>query len=136
MLVLDFPLGTEALAAAQDRIEAYLEAEGASDRSRYVVRLVLDELVANLMMHGRFSGTPPPLRAEVVSGEAGVSLALEDAAAPFDPRLPAGPAAAPSLDDDRVGGLGLPLVRRMAGISAYRQLPDGRNRTELAIAAG
>jgi len=136
MLALDFPLGADALATAQDRIDAYLEAEGASDRARYVVRLVLDELVANLMMHGRFDGAPPPLRAEVASGEAGVLLALEDAAEPFDPRLPRGPAAPPSLDDDRVGGLGLPLVRRMAEIRGYRRLADGRNRTELAIAAG
>jgi anti-sigma regulatory factor (Ser/Thr protein kinase) len=136
MLALDFPLGAEALAAAQDRIEAYLEAEDASDRARYVVRLVLDELVANLTMHGRFEGTPPPLRAEVASGRGGVSLALEDAAAPFDPRLPPGPAAPPSLDDDRAGGLGLPLVRRMAEIRDYRRLADGRNRTELWIPAG
>lgn len=135
MLALDVPLGAEGLAAAQDRIEAYLEAEGASDRARYTVRLVLDELVANLMMHGRFDGPPLPVRAEVSAGGGGVSLAIEDRAAPFDPRQAAAPAP-PALDDDRVGGLGLQLVRRMAEIRAYRRLPDGRNRTELAIAAG
>ncbi len=135
MLVLEVPLETAGLAEAQDRIEAYLEAEGAPHPARYKVRLVLDELTANLTMHGRFAGAPPPVRIEVAALAAGVSVAIEDAAAPFDPRQAAAKVAPPTLDDDKVGGLGLPLVLRMAEIRDYRRLPTGWNRTELAIGA-
>lgn len=138
MLALEIPLGpgvpTAPLAASQDRIEGHLAACGAGERARYAVRLVLDELAANLRMHGRFAGPPPPLRVEVSAGPEGVSLAIEDAAEPFDPRTAPLPAP-PSLDSDREGGLGLKLVRSMAEIRAYRRLPDGRNRTELVITA-
>ncbi|WP_372619380.1 ATP-binding protein [Falsiroseomonas sp.] len=135
-LSLAIPLAREGLAPALDRIEAFLVARGAAEGVRYKVRLVLDELLANLMAHGRFAGPPPPIRVEVAARQATVLLLLEDAAEPFDPRLAPDPPGPPSLADDRLGGLGLPLVRRMAEIRGYRRLPEGWNRTELAISAG
>lgn len=136
MLSLEVPLEAEGLGQAQDRIEGFLDAQGVAGPLRYKVRLVLDELAANLGMHGRFAGPPAPLRVQVAVGGEGVSLAVEDAAAPFDPRLAPEPAGPPSLDDDRIGGLGLALVRRMARIRDYRRLPAGWNRTELLIPRG
>jgi serine/threonine-protein kinase RsbW len=133
MLSLGIPLERAGLEDAQERIESFLIGRGAPERVRYKVRLVLDELLANLMTHARFTGPPPPVRLEVTAGEAGVRLLLDDAAAPFDPRLAPDPPGPPSLKDDRLGGLGLPLVRRMAEIRDYRRLPEGWNRTELAI---
>ena len=136
MLSLEVPLEAEGLEQAQDRIEVFLDERGVADPLRYKVRLVLDELAANLGMHGRFAGPPPPLRVEVAPVGEGVSVSVEDAAEPFDPRLAPPPAGPPSLDDDRVGGLGLALVMRMARIVDYRRLAEGWNRTELLIPRG
>lgn len=134
MLELRFPPGEHA--AALEQAEAFLAGRGIGAAQLYRARLVLDELLANLAMHGRFPpGPPPPVRLEVAAAGDAVELALEDGAEPFDPRAAPTPAA-PSLDDDRVGGLGLALVRRMAEIRDYRRLPGGRNRIELVIAAG
>ncbi|HEV7264184.1 MAG TPA: ATP-binding protein [Falsiroseomonas sp.] len=132
-LALGISLAGEGLGPALDRIEAFLVARGAAEGVRYRTRLVLDELVANLVAHGRFAGPPPPVRVVVTAGEAGVLLLLDDAAEPFDPRLAPDPPGPPSLAGDRLGGLGLPLVRRMAEIRGYRRLPQGWNRTELVI---
>lgn len=134
-LSLEVPLGAEGLEQAQARVEAFLACEGASDRVRYRVRLVLDELAANLSMHGRFAGPPPPFRLAVAAAPGGATLVLDDAAEPFDPRTAPEPAPA-SIEGEEVGGLGLALVRRMARITAYRRLPEGWNRTELVIAEG
>jgi anti-sigma regulatory factor (Ser/Thr protein kinase) len=133
VLAVEIPLEASGLEGAQDRIESYLEEQGVAHRARYKVRLVLDELIANLLLHGRFDNGRIPVRVEVQASAAGVMLALEDAAAPFDPRATADPATPPSLDDDKVGGLGLSLVRRMAEIRGYLRLPTGWNRTEFAI---
>ncbi len=130
------PLELAGLESAQDEVEAYLRARGASASALYKVRLVLDELVANLMSHARFPGAPQPLRLEVEAGAEGILLAVEDAAAPFDPRTAPAPEGPPSLDDDRVGGLGLALVRRMVEIRDYRPVTGGWNRTELVIPPG
>jgi hypothetical protein len=58
-------------------------------------------VLAHLMAHGLFAGRH-----------------TEDAAEPFDLRLALDPSAAPSLADDRPGGLALALGRRMARIEA------------------
>jgi anti-sigma regulatory factor (Ser/Thr protein kinase) len=135
MLALSVPSDPEGLDAAQERIEAWLLAAGCGAKLRYRVRLVLDELVANLAMHGRFEGAAPAARLELRLEGQGAALAFEDAAAPFDPRATAEPPR-PSLDGEAVGGLGLALVRKMAAITDYRRLPDGWNRTELLVPSG
>jgi anti-sigma regulatory factor (Ser/Thr protein kinase) len=135
MLALSVPSDPEGLDAAQERIESWLLAHGCDAKLRYRVRLVVDELVANLGMHGRFAGPAAPARVELRLAGQGVALAFEDAAAPFDPRQAAEPPR-PSLEGEALGGLGLALVRRMAEITDYRRLPDGWNRMEMTIRAG
>lgn len=133
MLTLEVPLEATALDAAQERMAAWLEGQGVPGPARYRLRLVVDELLANLMMHGRFRGPPPPARLRLSVEPGAAILVLEDAAEPFDPRSAPEPAGPPSLGDNKLGGLGLSLVRRMAEIRAYERLPEGWNRTELAI---
>lgn len=128
----DVPLETAAIAAAQDEIAALLAAQGVEEVPASRARLVIEELAANLIMHGRFDEEQPVLRIGVEVSEDEVLVTLEDAAAPFDPRATAEPSA-PGLDDDMIGGLGLALVRRIATIRDYRRLPSGWNRTEIAV---
>lgn len=132
-LALEVPLEPAALEQAQEELAAFLEQAGMPAPVRYRVRLVVEELVANLMMHGRFAGPPPPVRVEARCAPDEVRLAIEDAAEPFDPRLTPDPDAAPRLEDETLGGLGLPLVRRMSRILGYHRLPVRWNRTELAV---
>jgi anti-sigma regulatory factor (Ser/Thr protein kinase) len=132
-LAAEIPLDAAALAAAQDRLAESLDLAGLPAPVRYRVRLVVEELVANLLMHGRFAGPPAPVRLALRLRADALLLDLDDAAAPFDPRTTPDPGL-PDLADDRLGGLGLPLVRKMAEIRAYRRLPEGWNRTELAFA--
>lgn len=134
-LRLQLPLDPAGLAAAQDRIEAWLAAAGASLRLRYRVRLVLDELAANLARHGRFAGPPEPARLSLRREAGALRLDVEDAAEPFDPRM-AAPPSAPSLEGEEQGGRGLALVGRMAEILDYQRLADGWNRLSLRLADG
>ena len=129
---LDVSLTLEAVEAAQDRLAAWLAARAVPGDAGYRLRLVLDELLANLVMHGRFAGDPPPARIDATLGATEILLAIEDAAEPFDPRAAPTPAPA-TLEGEKIGGLGLALVGRMAAIRAYDRLPSGRNRTLLAI---
>jgi anti-sigma regulatory factor (Ser/Thr protein kinase) len=128
---IDVPLAVAALAAAQEEIASRLKAAGASESLLYRVRLVVEELLTNLILHGRFRGPAVPARLALSFAESGLTLVIEDPAEPFDPRVVPEPGGPPSLDDDRIGGLGLPLVRKMAVIQAYGQAEGGWNRTEL-----
>jgi anti-sigma regulatory factor (Ser/Thr protein kinase) len=130
----EIPLDTAALARAQDDIAGFLQAQGAERVPASRVRLVIEELVANLLMHGRFAGPSAVVRVAVEVAPDAVVVVIEDTAEPFDPRATPASPAMPGLDEDTLGGLGLPLVRRMATITAYGRLPGGWNRTELAVA--
>lgn len=125
-------LDAEALATAQDELAAFLESHGVPALARQRVRLVIEELGANLMMHAGFPRGPGPLLIRAEPTAAAVLLAIEDAAEPFDPRATPEPPP-PDLEHDYTGGMGLALVRRVAEIRGYHRLPDGRNRTELAV---
>jgi anti-sigma regulatory factor (Ser/Thr protein kinase) len=133
MLRLEVPVALPAIAAAQDRVEAWLAGQGVPPATAYRVRLVIEEVLANLCEHGRFAGPPPASRLELALAAGEVCLVIEDGAAPFDPIL-APPPDAPTLADDRVGGLGLALVRKMAARIAYGRTANGWNRSEFGIA--
>jgi anti-sigma regulatory factor (Ser/Thr protein kinase) len=132
----EVPLNATALEAVQDSLAGVLESAGVAGPVRYRVRLAVEELVANLIMHGRFAREHLPARITLRITPAAVLLQLDDAAEPFDPRQAPAPVSAPTLEEDALGGLGLPLVRKMAEIQDYRRLPDGWNRTELLFPRG
>ncbi|MBU8537922.1 ATP-binding protein [Falsiroseomonas tokyonensis] len=136
-LRLEVPISLAGLEAAQDAAEAWAEGQGVPPALVLRLRLVVEELVANLVEHAAWPGlpqgeAPPPARLEAGFESGRLRLVLFDAARPFDP-ITAPEAAAPSLDDDRVGGLGLALVRRMSRDLAYAPGQDGWNRTSLFI---
>lgn len=135
MLRLSVPVGLPAIPAAQAAIEAWAAEAGLPPAVTYRLALVAEELLANLAMHGRFAGDPPASRLMVEQAGQGAVLTIEDAAAAFDPRDVPAPAPA-RLDDDRIGGMGLALVRRMAAGLDYGQAADGWNRTKVDITAG
>ena len=132
MLRIDVPVGLDAIGPAQAAVAAWAEARAVPAPAAYRLALVLEELLANLAMHGRFDGPPPPVRLHLDAEDTEIRAVIEDAAAPFDPREAPAPAPA-TLDDDRIGGLGLALVRKMANRLDYGRAADGWNRTDLAI---
>ncbi|MBU8545299.1 MULTISPECIES: ATP-binding protein [Roseomonadaceae] len=133
VLRLEVPVSLAGLAAAQEAVEAWAESQDVPPAQALRLRLVTEELLANLIEHATWPAGPTPARLEVVWRDGVLSLALEDAAAPFDPRH--APAAVPSLEGEAVGGLGLALVRRMAQRLDYGRTEAGGNRTSLDIRA-
>jgi anti-sigma regulatory factor (Ser/Thr protein kinase) len=133
MLRLEVAVDLAAIQAAQDRIAEWLEGEGVAAPVVYRVRLVLEELLANLVMHARFPAGTRPAQVTLRILPPGVEIVLEDGAEPFDPRGTADPALPPSLDDDSLGGLGLALVRKMAEIRGYDRTAASTNVTRLLV---
>lgn len=133
-LILDNDLGElERLAAA---IDAFAERNGLSPAIAFALNLCLDELVTNTVSHGYggAGGGRHTIRLRVECDETEVRAELEDDATAFDPFREAPP---PDLDGDidqrRVGGLGVFLVRRSMDRVAYRR-EGGRNIVTLAKA--
>src|SRR5262245_51323625 len=118
--VLRFPATPAGLRQAADDIRRTLDASNLPARARYNVELIFDEIVANIIRHG---GAAPAaeIEAEVELAAHEAILTFEDSGAPFDPREHPEPAPPRGLDDARVGGFGLMLVRKAAGHIDYER---------------
>lgn len=108
------------------RVEEYGDAVGLPEPTVFVINLALDELITNTVMHG-FNGVGDPhidinLR---IDGDS-LLLRVRDNGARFDPTADTNPDLDSALEDRRIGGLGLHLVKSFANRVHYEYV-DGEN---------
>jgi anti-sigma regulatory factor (Ser/Thr protein kinase) len=129
--VLRFAASLDGFEDGAGTLRQLLDEHGITGRPRYHVELAFEEVAVNIVRHAHPSGD-----IEVaVAFEDGVTvLTFEDNGPPFDPRRFPPPPVAESLEEARVGGLGLVLVRQIASRLDYERTPHQRNRLTLAIA--
>ncbi len=114
---ISLPARLESVEAARQWLLQQLEGTAHTDRARFRMELVLEELVMNVVNHGHpraqaFDGHSFRLGVDV--GSDTVHLCLEDDGVAFDPAMaPEAPPTA-ALSSAKVGGLGLVLVHKSA----------------------
>jgi anti-sigma regulatory factor (Ser/Thr protein kinase) len=108
------------------RLLQHFEGAGLSDRAVHRLELIFEEVVANIVRHGFSAGADHAILAIAEDQGDAVELVLEDDAPPFNPLLlePAAPAG--SLSEARIGGLGVPLLRKFSLSLDYEAVPAGR----------
>lgn len=132
-LRLAVPTELPAVAEQQARLAAFLLEAGIPAPLAARAELVFEEVVVNVIRHG-FADEAARDAARVtveasVTPSGAFTLVFEDSGRAFDPTQAALPGPARSLEEARIGGLGLPLIHRMAAALAYRRLePEGLNR--------
>lgn len=95
------------------------------------VEVVLEELVSNVVRHSTEADRVSIL---AESSDETLSLAVEDNGAPFNPLEAADHGGFSSLDDAQLGGLGIPLIKRLSRSVQYERV-GGVNRITAEIAA-
>jgi serine/threonine-protein kinase RsbW len=126
----------ESLSAIGRYVVAAATAADLDRAAAYKLRLAVDELATNVVVHG--------YQEAAISGSVTVSatiddrtlmIVIEDTARPFDPTamtLPDEEALELPLDQRQIGGLGVMLARE--GVDALRyERVDGRNRTMVVV---
>jgi len=133
-LVLRLERSIAGFEAGLRALQRFLDAAAAGPGGRYRTELVFEELVVNVIRHADTgpdpSGRPIDISARVRGDE--IILTVEDDGDPFDPLQAPAPPRPSSIEEARIGGLGLPLVRGAARRLAYERL-DGRNRVTVVI---
>lgn len=109
------------LEPARERLDAFLDAHAPPERVRYVAHLVLEECMTNLLMHAFPGDASHPIDASIERDAQGFVFRLADDGPPFDPTVGADPTPPRTIEEARIGGLGLMLVRRMARSVEYRR---------------
>ena len=88
------------------------------------LEVVFEELISNIVRHG-FDVAPGHSILVTVGARPGeIELTVEDDGRPFDPFSLAEPAPAESLETARIGGLGVPVVKRFSARTHYECAPE------------
>ena len=129
--VLRVPATLAGLHDAADSLRRLLETRQLPVPASYNVELVFEEIVANIVRYGQ-----PTTDIDVVISfdDAETILIFEDDGVPFNPREHTARPAPTSLDEVQVGGLGIPLVKKISSRMDYERTED-RNRLLVAIPA-
>jgi anti-sigma regulatory factor (Ser/Thr protein kinase) len=84
--------------------------------------LALEEIFMNVVMHGSPAGQVPRVEVTLDLCDGCLTLMIEDDGPSFDPLSLAAPDVTASLEERRVGGLGVYLVRQMMDAVCYRRV--------------
>jgi anti-sigma regulatory factor (Ser/Thr protein kinase) len=123
----------EAISAMLDDVCAFLDQEAVDARAAHHVTLILDELLTNLGTHGNCPDHPAEVRLVVHRRE--VSGTIVDRGVAFDLTQTPDPVLDHGIEERKVGGLGLYLIRKLTSRLEYRRTGD-RNRVTFAVARG
>jgi anti-sigma regulatory factor (Ser/Thr protein kinase) len=123
-----YAASTEGLAQALSEFDRLSAANAWSRGLVHSLRLVLEELIINLVTHGRQPGGTGCFSVRFTLLHDSIALAIEDDGLPFDPTVTPSPDLDTPLDDRQIGGLGLFLARSRSDELHYVR-EHGMNRT-------
>jgi anti-anti-sigma factor len=92
--------------------------------------LALEEVFMNVVMHGSPPGALPRVEVALALTDSGLTITVEDDGPPFDPLSLPAPDVSLGLEERRVGGNGVFLVRQMMDAVRYQRV-DGRNQLKM-----
>lgn len=128
--LLDLPCGIDAVEQARSRLGAFLRQFSVCPTVINRIEVVLEELVSNVARH---SDQATSIRIAADADESEVRLAVSDNGAAFNPLERADPKAFEDVGSAKLGGLGIPLVKRLTKSARYART-DGRNEVAVAFA--
>lgn len=109
----------EAIEAGQRALRPFLETLDLSPETLNGVEVVFEEIVSNAVRHGFRPGSGQTVYVKVTPAAGGVELSFEDDGEPFNPLEAEAPLKPGSLAEAKPGGLGIPLVKRLAADIRY-----------------
>jgi anti-sigma regulatory factor (Ser/Thr protein kinase) len=135
-LIARVPNGPAAIEQSRLAVIDFLEPFGIFARTINHVEVVLEELIGNLVRYGKGVN-----QLTVAAGYRGgvIDLIIEDDGVEFDPLATPEPPSYTSLAEAPLGGLGIPLVRRLTSSARYDRIgsgTEGRNRISVRIKNG
>jgi anti-sigma regulatory factor (Ser/Thr protein kinase) len=119
--------------AELQRLAGWIEGlarQGMSTDVSFAVQLCLEEAVANIIMYGAARDDRLEIAVELERNGGTLVARIEDNGRQFDPTRAPPPAVAASLEQAKVGDLGIHLIRSFASGMDYERR-DGRNRLTL-----
>lgn len=135
-LTLSIPPDTDEVPRILDAIEAWCEAAELPPGVAHRLAVVVEELAANVAMHGTGGEGGASFIAVAIRRDAdGITAVVEDDGREFNPLARATPDTEAALEDRDVGGLGVHFAKVMTRELRYAR-ESGRNRVTAIFDAG
>ena len=125
---LDFELENDLaeIARVQHAFDEFAQMHNVPDAARRSTKLVLDELLNNVISHGFEPGRSQYLGVSVEVFPDRLKVTVSDDGPPFNPFSAESPDTTLPLEEREIGSLGVLLVRQLTDASSYARV-DGRN---------
>ncbi len=111
----------DAVEAGRSRLAGFLDRYALAPEALNRLEVVFEELVSNVIRHGFTPGSGQTVRVRATATADAVRLVIEDDGVPFDPLGRSDPEAFGSLEEATLGGLGIPLVRKLCSGLRYER---------------
>ncbi len=115
-----------------DSLEEFGAAHGIAPEQSLRFGLALDELITNIISHGLAGREDGTIRLIIEHGEGVLSAELIDDGPPFDPLEADIEAPTGSIEERKIGGLGIALVKASMDRLGYRR-DGGLNRLNMEM---
>ena len=96
-----------------DALDAFCAAEQVPADVAWRLHVAVDEVIANIVEHGTAGGVPADIDVQFRRDGDLVEITIVDNAAAFDPLRAAPPDVTAPLDERRLGGVGILLVKTL-----------------------
>lgn len=111
---------------AFDSIAQFSRKNNVPDKIIFILHLILDELLTNIISYGYSDDSSHQINVHYALKEGQFTLEIEDDSNPFDPTSAPKPDTETTLEDRKIGGLGIHLVKNMVDSIRYYSA-EGKN---------
>jgi serine/threonine-protein kinase RsbW len=115
----EIPAELDNLERVSEEIERCMRAHDMPDEAILDMQLAVEEAVTNSILHG-YDGSPGTVGIRIDTSPHHVAVEIADEAPAFDPLAVPEPDVGADLDDRKIGGLGIFLIRQVMDEVTYR----------------
>jgi hypothetical protein len=123
-ITLELTADMAGLEKADKTLDEFALAVHLPEETLFQVRLVLEEVLMNVISYGAGGGAIPDVQLNMAQVENTLSMEIADNGIAFDPLQLPPPDLDAAIDDRPIGGLGIFLVRELMDSVTYRRDGD------------
>ena len=105
-------------------LETFGQKTGLSKKFVFEVNLVLDELFTNIISYGFDDDGEHSIKVTITPENGGLYLCIEDDGKPFNPVEFEAPDMSCSIEECKIGGLGIHIIRKLMDDICYERCKD------------
>lgn len=116
-------------------VERFCRANRIGGDDLFNLRLVLDEAIINIIVHGYEDEAEHHINVSLALDESTISIDIDDDGMPYNPLEAPPPRFDLPIEERRIGGLGVHIIKSLARSVEYRR-DEGRNHLTIVLKLG